>query len=277
MFKNKLLASGILALGLLASAYTAAANKVVEVVINENGYPFSFIDDKNKVSGYDGELLTIIGSKLKGYQFHINAVSRDAMIVGLSTGTYTLATNHFYLTKERAKNYAYSKEPTGLSDLRLIVKKSNTDIHNLEDMANKGKKLYPIHTNDARYTVIEDYNKKHPNNKIVLIPSGESAAADQFKSVAAGEYDAAIYPIAAFLAIQKALNLDLKTSNSVGLFPTVFLYNKNVDKQLTAEIDRILVELKKDGTLAKLTKKWFVEDIYAAKGANDVKVNTNWD
>jgi L-cystine transport system substrate-binding protein len=277
MFKKKLLLGSFLALNLLASSVVFAADKIIEVVINENGYPFSFVDDKNNITGYDGDLLKVVGERLKGYKFNYNAVSRDAMIVGLSTGSYALATNHFYLTKERAKNYEYSKEPTGLSDLRLILRKNENDIRSLSDLAQKGKKLFPVHTNDARYTVIEDYNKKNPANKIVLTPSGESTAVDQFKSVASGEYDAAIYPVGAFLAVQKALNLDLKTSPSVGFFPTVFLYNKNVDKKLIQEIDRILVDLKKDGTLSKLSKKWYLDDVYTLKGANDVKVNTNWE
>lgn len=276
MFK-KLLFAGVLSVGALTSSISHAEVKTVEVVINDNGYPFSFIDDKNQVSGYDGDLLKIIGEKLKDYKFHFNAVGRDAMIVGLSTGTYTLASNHFYLTKERAQNYAYSTQPTGLSDLRLVIRKDEKGINSLADLASSHKKLVPVHTNDARYTVIDDYNKRHPNNKINLIPSGESTAVDQFKSVASGEYDAAIYPIGAFLAIQKVLHLDLTTSDSVGLFPTVFLYNKNTDKKLIQEIDQILVTLKKDGTLTQLSQKWYLEDVYSLKGANDVKVNTDWD
>lgn len=277
MFKSKILLAAVMAFGVFTASQSYAADKTVEVVINENGYPFSFIDDKNNVSGYDGDLLKIINDKLKGYKFHFNAVGRDAMIVGLSTGNYTLASNHFYLTKERAKSYEYSKQPTGLSDLRLAIRKNENDIHNLIDLAKNKKKLVPVHTNDARYTVIDDFNKKHPDNKINLIPSGESTAVDQFKSVAAGEYDAAIYPIGAFLSIQKALHLDLKVSDSVGLFPTVFLYNKNTDKKLIQQIDQILVDLKKDGTLTKLSEKWYQEDVYSLKGANDVTVNTDWD
>ena len=63
------------------------------------------------------------------------------MIVGLSTGAYTLAADHFYLTKERAENNDHSGEPTGISDLRLIVRNDENDIHNLGDLAS-GKKSW---------------------------------------------------------------------------------------------------------------------------------------
>lgn len=59
------------------------------MVVNANGFPFSFVDDNNNITGYDGELLKIIDRQLTNYKFHFNAVSRDAMIVGLSTGAYT--------------------------------------------------------------------------------------------------------------------------------------------------------------------------------------------
>ncbi|MCS5968843.1 hypothetical protein LNP26_19115 [Klebsiella variicola subsp. variicola] len=38
----------------------------------------------------------------------------------------------FYLTKERAEKYDHSGEPTGISDLRLIVRNDENDIHNLQ-------------------------------------------------------------------------------------------------------------------------------------------------
>ncbi|ATA23301.1 amino acid ABC transporter substrate-binding protein [Brenneria goodwinii] len=264
------------------SANTATSNgnapassqvKEVEIVINENSFPFSFVDDSGKFSGYDGELLAIIDEKLPEYSFHFNAVSRDAMLVGLSTGTYNLAANHFYINKERAEKYDYSKEPTGLSDLRLIVRNNDSEINSLADFAKSEKRLVPIHVSDARYQVIADYNAAHPDNQIVLKATGEQTAADIFKSVASGEYDAAIYPIGAFLAVTKQIDLNLKVSNSVGIFPNVFLYSKTPDSaELLKAVDKVLVDLKNDGTLAKLSIKWLGEDVYALDGAKDIKV-----
>lgn len=251
--------------------------KEVEVVINENAFPFSFVDDTGKFSGYDGELLGIIDEKLPQYSFHFNAVSRDAMLVGLSTGAYNLAANHFYINKERAEKYDYSKEPTGLSDLRLIVRKDDNEIDSLADFAKSGKRLVPIHVSDARYQVITDYNAANPANQIVLKATGEQTAADMFKSVASGEYDAAIYPIGAFLAVTKKIDLKLKVSNSVGIFPNVFLYSKTPESaELLKAIDNVLIDLKNDGTLAKLSVKWLGEDVYALDGAQNIMVQTKF-
>lgn len=281
MLKSKLLVASAILLALNISPVLAVDKspnaETVEVVVNANGFPFSFVDDNNNITGYDGDLLKVLDARLKDYKFHYNAVSRDAMIVGLSTGAYTLAADHFYLTKERAAKYAWSAEPSGLSDLRLIVRENENDIHNLGDLASGKKKLVPIHTSDARYTVIDNYNQKHPTQQINLQPNGEQSAADIFKAVASGEYDAAIYPIGALLALNKALNLNLKASDSVGLFPNVYLYKKNADPKLIKAVDSELAALKKDGTLAELSRKWYNEDVYALPDANDVKVNTDWE
>ena len=166
ILKNKILLVSALTLAMGINAAQAVEKsphaKTIEVVVNANGFPFSFVDDNNNITGYDGDLLKVLDQRLTDYTFHFNAVSRDAMIVGLSTGAYTLAADHFYLTKERAEKYDHSGEPTGISDLRLIVRNDENDIHNLGDLASGKKKLVPIHTSDARYTVIENYNKKHP-------------------------------------------------------------------------------------------------------------------
>lgn len=116
------------------------------------------------------------------------------------------AADHFYLTKERAAQYDYSHQPSGISDLRLIVRNDENGIHNLDALAN-----------------------------------GAQSAADIFRSVASGEYDAAIYPIGALLALNKPLNLNLKASDSIGLFPNVFLYRKNTDPKLIKAVDNVPV------------------------------------
>lgn len=88
------------------------------------------------------------------------------MLTGLQSGEYDAATCSFYGTAERFKTFDYSENPTGLSDARLIIRSDEKNINSLEDLAKSGKKLAPIPTDDARYTLINQYNEKHPNNKI---------------------------------------------------------------------------------------------------------------
>lgn len=274
---KKSLAGVVVLAGLTLSAYTQAATTVekVNVALDNNNYPFSYVDENGNISGYDGDLLKIIQQKLPQYKFTYSTVSQDAILTGLKTGAYDLSSNHFYLNKDRAKSFDYSHQPTGISDLRLIVRKDDNSINSLDDIAKKHKKLNPINVNDARYTVIEQYNHTHPSTPITLTPSGEETALDMFRSVDSGEYDAAIYPIGGYLSLIKKVPLNIKASASVGLFPTVVLYKKGADPQLIHKIDDILLGLKNDGTLAKLSEKWYQENVYTLPGADKVKVTND--
>ena len=274
---KKSLAGVVVLAGLTLSAYTQAATTVekVNVALDNNNYPFSYVDENGNISGYDGDLLKIIQQKLPQYKFTYSTVSQDAILTGLKTGAYDLSSNHFYLNKDRAKSFDYSHQPTGISDLRLIVRKDDNSINSLDDIAKKHKKLNPINVNDARYTVIEQYNHTHPSTPITLTPSGEETALDMFRSVESGEYDAAIYPIGGYLSLIKKVPLNIKASASVGLFPTVVLYKKGEDPQLIHKIDDVLSGLKNDGTLAKLSEKWYQENVYTLPGADKVKVTND--
>ena len=61
MFKNKLLLVSSLLLAMNITVAQAVEKspdaQTVEVVVNANGFPFSFVDDNNNITGYDGDRL----------------------------------------------------------------------------------------------------------------------------------------------------------------------------------------------------------------------------
>lgn len=241
--------------------------------------PYTYQEDGN-YTGYDFELLKKIDEKLPKYQFKYTTLQQDALLTGLQSGKYSLASCSFYGTAERFQTFDYSKKPTGLSDARLIIRSDEAGtINSLADLAKSGKKLAPIPTDDARYTLINQYNEENPNNKIEFEGATEKSAtvADVLKSVAAKKYDAAIYPYTSYEAIKDELNLNLKLTDSIGLFPTVFLYHKgDSTSQLRKDVDKVLQEFRDDGTLSKLSEKWYGEDVFKLKGADKVDSVIYW-
>lgn len=138
----------------------------------------------------------------------------------------------------------------------------------------------PIPTDDARYTLISQYNEEHPDNKIEFEGATEKSAtvADVLKAVGAGKYDAAIYPYTSFQSIKDELDLDLTTTDSIGLFPTVFLYHKgDSTAKLRKDIDKVLDDFRQDGTLSKLSEKWYGEDVFSLPGADKVDSVIYWE
>lgn len=73
MFKKVRLFAMVLTLAMGWSHIGHAADKTIEVAVNVNDYPFGFIDDNNKISGYDGELLQLIEKILPGINSTLTA------------------------------------------------------------------------------------------------------------------------------------------------------------------------------------------------------------
>ena len=182
-----------------------------------------------------------------------------------------MAVGNYYTSAERNKNHYHSNNVSFLSDLRLIVRKDDTEIKSLDDIAAKNKKLAQINVADPRYNIIELYNEAHKDKPIKITGSGFENTADVLKSVATGKNDAAIYPVDGFDAVQRIANLPIKTVQTVGLFPVVYFYHKSdADKQLRDDIDKVLLELRKDGTLSKISQKWHNNDPFSKPGADKI-------
>jgi len=242
-----------------SNASSTSKIQVIKVAGVHDAKPFTYIDDNGDLSGYDGDVLQAINKKLPEYKFEYSGMDQSAMLLGVESGKYDIGTCHLYKSAERAEKFLFPDQPSGYSDLKLITKKDRNDINSFADLI--GKKLVPIPSNDARYNIVQEYNKQHPDNPVKLEAIDSLGSADTFKMVASGQYDAAIYPAPAFEAVQKALNLDIKLAGSIAKVPTYFVLNKK-DTELKTKIDKALKELEQDGTLSALSVKWYGEDVY---------------
>lgn len=83
--------------------------------------------------------------------------------------------------------------------------------------------------------------------------------------------DAMFLNLTTYQAIQKELNADVKVGGVVSKESVHILYN-NKNTQLQKDIDKATKELKEDGTLEELSKKWFGFNIFDDKESlNDIK------
>lgn len=261
-----------------AAAGTASQVRTVKVAA-KNAEPYQFMNKDNQFDGYNADVLKAVNEKLKGkYKFEFSTVDANAVFVGLQAGKYDMAVGNYYTSEERNKSYYHSNEMTFISDLRLIVRADDDSIQNLDDIALKHKKLAQINVADPRYNVIQRYNEKHAANPVDLRESGFEATADVLKTVANGQNDAAMFPLDGYDAVEKVSKLPLKTVDTVVLIPVVYFYHmSDQDKELRDDIDTALKELRADGTLSNLSKKWFNgNDPFTVKGAAELKDVDFW-
>lgn len=252
------------ALGLLLTTKVDADSKTLTVALEQNTQPLSYNNKNGKLVGYEVDVIKKINSVIKGYHIKIEAVSAEAAEVGIESGKYDLVGGGLFKTAEREKKYLFPSENTGVSTIEIYKRSDDKDIQTLDDLV--GKKLSPVTANGGIYNLLTTYNNKHQDNQIT-IPLGESGElAQRYQNLADGKYDAVVMP-SNFGAdkIIKQLNLDVVTADEpVQVNATYFIISKKEQKFKEA-FDKAVNKLKVQGTLSKLSKKWFGEDMFKYK------------
>ena len=239
---------------------TEDGREIIKVALSDEvNPPFLYTDENNHPIGYDMGYLKEIEKKLPQYKFEYQFGEEETNLVGLDAKKFDLAINWFFKTPEREEKFLYPKYEYGYSLTALITRKDRDDIQTLDDMV--GKKLAPMPPGGGLRAILNGYNKKNPDRQIEIETIDQPSNADNLKRVSEGKADAAFLNKTTFDAIQKELNLDLKIGGIVSKEPVYVVFRKDHEK-LVEEFDQATKELIEDGTLSKLSEKWFGTDIF---------------
>ena len=244
---------------------TAAAGgkTVVKTVISGTEAPLSWVDEKGEKHGYEYDVLVEVNKRLKNYQLDIQAVPPETQDVMMESGDAKVATGGYFKNAQREQNFLLPENPIGASSLMVYVIKGNENkYNNFEDVVKANLKLVPLTPNGGAYRIVDEWNKKHGNLlKEIPVQSGVSAA-ERVKSLKEGQYDALIIPNnlgVEDLAAKQGVEL-AAIKEPIKVNGTYVIVNKKEDK-LAGEINEALKSLRDDGTLAKISTKWYKDDL----------------
>jgi L-cystine transport system substrate-binding protein len=211
--------------------------------------------------GYEPDVLRAINAKLPQYKFELEGVADIAEETGLATGKYDIAAGGYYKSPARSKQFFIPENPIGASLMKIYVRK-DSKITGLKDLV--GKRIVPVTAGGGVYRFVTQWQKKNPGYELDIRPSSAGIPyPDRLKEVQNGKYDALILP--SNLGEQTVIdqqNLDIKASEPVSIKNTYLLIHKSDEnKALLAGVNKALKELREDGTLSKLSQKWFGEDV----------------
>lgn len=275
---GKLLVTGILAGALAVTAGCGSKDKSanqagdggkkVITVAHTNYYvPYDFVNEKGESDGFEVAVMKEVAKKLPQYDFKFVPTSDDDLLIGVESGKYTVGTKGIWITEPRMKKYIFPKNNIGASVIGLIVRKENTDkIKDLASFADFSGKLVPIASQDARYSVIDNFNKENPDHQIKLTPSEAFQVADAYSWVLEGRYDAYLEVELSYKNnIQKEdapyhkFNDQLTYIRYKGI-PTYPIINKN-EQQFADDYDKAIEELRQEGKIAELEQQYFGESL----------------
>lgn len=241
----------------------AGGKTVVKTVISGTEAPLSWVDEKGEKHGYEYDVLLEVNKRLKNYQLDIQAVPPETQDVMMESGDAKVATGGYFKNAQREQNFLLPESPIGASSLMVYVLKGNENKYNsFEDMVKANLKLVPLTPNGGAYRIVDEWNKKHGNLlKEIPVQSGVSVA-ERVKGLKEGQYDALIIPNnlgVEELAAKQGVELAV-IKEPIKVNATYVIVNKKEEK-LAGEINEALKELRADGTLAKISTKWYKDDL----------------
>lgn len=216
----------------------------------------------DKATGYDVEVLKEVFDRLDGYDLQIEVTDIPSVFSGVTSGTYQIGVNNFSYNEERAKSYLYSY-PYDKIGYVFVTKKGAPEVKTFADAAGKS---FEGQSGVSVTTAIESWNEKNPDKKIDITYT-DADTAITLQHIEDGTTDLAIIDVAMYNAYQKEYNYDIVANqisddDAKAIADNSYAYYifPKDQEELRDKVDEELKELKKDGTLSKLSQKYFGQD-----------------
>lgn len=231
-------------------ALAAVKDAGVLTVGTEGTYrPFSYHEGgSGPLTGYDVEIARAVAGKL-GVKAEFKETQWDGIFAGLEAGRFDTIANQVSITPERTAKYAFST-PYTVSKGVIVVKDSNTSIDSFASL--KGK--------TTAQSLTSNWYKLAQDSGATVQPV--EGWAQSVALVEQGRVDATINDQLTYLDYKKqkgatGIKVAATTKDSS---QSAFAFKKG-SSSLVDAVNKALDDLRADGTLAKISDKYFGTDV----------------
>ncbi|PNY80934.1 transporter substrate-binding domain-containing protein [Deinococcus koreensis] len=232
----------------LAAAPTTLTKGTLKIGMEGTYAPFTYKDERGQLTGFDVDIARAVAAKL-GLKAEFVLTEWSGILAGLQANKYDVIVNQVGITAERQKSIGFSA-PYAYSSPQIIVKKTGAAYGSLADL--KGKRVgVGLGSN------FEKQLRDAGGINVVTYPGAPEYLAD----LAAGRLDAAYNDRLLVGYLIKSQNLPVRGAGVVGDPEPVGIAVKKTNTGLKTAIDRALLQIKADGTYAKISRKWFGQDV----------------
>lgn len=236
------------------SAQKEEAKKIV-VGLDDSFPPMGFKDEKNEIVGFDIDLAKEVAKRL-GREVEFKAIDWNSKEAELKSGRVDILWNGLDITDKRKENMLFSEPYMDNRQIVFVAKNGKVSVAGEADLAGK-----TIGTQSGGTT--EEYFENKPELKasmkeVKYYPDYINA----FMDLENGRLDAVVgdeiigrYYISKHPDEIQAIDTVIGTVSQFGI-----AFRKD-DQKLRDEVQKVFDEMKDDGTVAKISEKWFAKDI----------------
>lgn len=236
------------------SAQKEESKKIV-VGLDDSFPPMGFKDEKNEIVGFDIDLAKEVAKRL-GREVEFKAIDWNSKEAELKSGRVDILWNGLDITDKRKENMLFSEPYMDNRQIVFVAKNGKVAVAGEVDLAGK-----TIGTQSGGTT--EEYFENKPELKasmkeVKYYPDYINA----FMDLENGRLDAVVgdeiigrYYISKHPDEIQAIDTVIGTVSQFGI-----AFRKD-DQKLRDEVQKVFDEMKADGTVAKISEKWFAKDI----------------
>lgn len=228
---------------------TVKQNGTLKIGVEGTFPPFGFKTPSGDLDGYDIDVARELAKRL-GVKPVFITTEWSGIIAGLQAGKFDVIVNQVGVTPARLEQLDFSI-PYTYSIAQLIQRKNDSrQFKSLDDL--KGHKLgVSLGSN------YNDMAKSVPGIDVKTYPG----APEYLSDLAAGRIDAALNDRLMLAYLLKHSPLPLRTSGNVGTPEEMAIPFRKHNPEFADAVNAALKAMEKDGTLAKLSNKWFGIDV----------------
>ncbi len=222
----------------------------ISIGIDDTYPPMEFKDSANNIKGFDIDMANAIGKKL-GVKVKYVPTTWDGIFLALKSKKFDLIQSSVSITDERKKTMIFTT-PYIYGGNAIFVKTSNNDIKSEKDLSGKTLGI-------EMGTTAQDVLDKITGIKEV---KKYNAMTEAFMDLKIGRIDGVVSDPQVgdyYIADKKS---DFKRVKSMLNQEPIGAAFRKSDVALRDAYQTAMDDLKKDGTLSKLSIKWFGHDIY---------------
>jgi cystine transport system substrate-binding protein len=224
---------------------------VINVGLEGTYPPFSFVDADGKLTGFEVEFSEALAKEL-GVKVKLQPTKWDGILAALESKRLDAVINQVTISDERKKKYDFSEPYTvsGIQALVLTKKAAELNIKSAADLA--GKKVgVGLGTN------YEQWLKDNQPKAIIKTYDDDPT---KFQDLRVGRIDAILIDRLAALEYAKKAK-DTTAAGEAFSRQEAGIALRKGEPELLAAVNKAIDKLRADGTLKKLSEKYFSADV----------------